>query len=87
MLSHNCARKPVVSAYIHARAFATTHTRILLIHSYMRSYTRTNMHVLYIIVMETQFDLSPCAPCRLCPPKCPPPPIKIAQNRPWSHLT
>ena len=86
MLSHNCAREPVVSAYIHARAFATSHTRILLIHSYMRSYTRTNMHVLYIIVMETQFDLSPCAP-GFAPLNAPPPPTKIAQNRPWSHLT
>ena len=73
MLSHNCARTPVVSAYIHAIACATTYTRTLLIHSYMRSNTRTNMHVLYIIVMETQFDLPPCAP-GFAPLNAPPPP-------------
>ena len=46
MLSHNCAQIPAVEVYIglHARVCATTRT--LLIQSYMRSCTHTNMHVL-----------------------------------------
>ena len=73
MLPHNCAQTPAVGAYIHAHACATRHTRTLLIHSYMRSCTRTNMHVLHIIVMETQYDLLPCAP-GFAPLNAPPPP-------------
>ena len=73
MLSHNSAQTPVVGAYIDARVCATTHTRTLLIQSYMHSCTHTNMHVLCIIIMETQFDLPPCAP-GFAPLNAPPPP-------------
>ena len=45
-----------------------TLTRTLLIQSHMRSCARTNMYVLYTIVMETQFDLPPCAPGFAPPP-------------------
>ena len=60
MLSYNCAQtSDVISRCIYKCACTRyhTHTLTLLIHSYMRSCTRTNMYMLYIIVMETQFDL------------------------------
>ena len=83
-LSHNCEQAPAEGAYIHAHACATTRTHA---HTYTTNYTvvhaqlHTHKHacVICIIVMETQFDLPPCAPGFV--PLNAPPPLKLRQPR------
>ena len=74
MLSHNCARTPVVSAYIQ-RACTRYHTHTHYLEAYTLVHAQLRTHKYACVIYNSYGNNSTCPLYLwLCPPKCPPPP-------------